>query len=310
MKNPKKPFKGEFELEYMEAAFNKEDSTGEFFLEFKACIWDYKLVEAFKAQGAFQVSSQTFAHNDGHASAASALLRIREVQIKTGLKHICGACPQGLSEKINALEKLSAASQGKSLDQEFSEKQAAALVLSMKDVKTDVKAVKDDMQSHGIKLEVLEGGIQSQNIKLESIEDGVQSQAVKLESHGVDLGDIKQGVCNVIPDLQAEIKGLKEALGRSNAARDTTEGKLGHKTRIVNQQETYIMQLEEGQKLYTQEKLAWVHERNSLLAKIVALQEELDKTRDLNKMLEKAGLLVEIMSSTLADERSAKRPRA
>jgi chromosome segregation ATPase len=112
----------------------------------------------------------------------------------------------------------------------------------------------------------------------------------------VDLVDIKQGVCNVIPDYQQEIKQLKEALAKKTAACDTIEGRLAHKTRIINQQDAYIANLEE-------EKQVWSKTKVELQDKYSLLQEEFNMFRTLRQM-------IDTLSSTLAEERAAKRPRA
>ena len=279
---------GEFGIKYMLATFCKEDGTGDFFFEFDEYVWEHKLVESFQSQGAGQVTTITFANNDGGESAADALACIMTSQKKNGDGYTRGTCPEKLYKK--ACDKMEAASRQEQLGaKEFDEKTAAAIKFSL--------------EAHAVKLEAIEDGVQAHAVKLEAIEDGVQAQTV-------DLVDIKHGVCNVIPDYQIEIKQLKEALVKSNSARDTTEGKLGHKTRIVNQQDAYIIKLEEDQTLHVQEKQAWKLEKNNLLAKCSALQEELAQSKSLQKILEKAGHIAEILSSTLAEEREAKRQRA
>lgn len=76
----------EFEINYMEAAFDREAASGEFFIEFGEKVWEHKLIENFKFHGACQVMTSTFANNDGNESAAAALLRVLNTQEKTNLK--------------------------------------------------------------------------------------------------------------------------------------------------------------------------------------------------------------------------------
>ncbi len=279
---------GEFAIKYMLAAFNKEAESGEFFIEFEEKVWEHKLIKSFQSQGACQVTTITFANNDGGESAVNALARIITSQKKSGEGYTRGTCTPALYAKLHA--KMEEAHRKEQLGaKEFDEKTSAAIKLSL--------------EEHTVKLESIGNNVQSNTVELEVIKGDVQSQAV-------ELVHIKQGVENVIPVLQGEIKDLKEALSKSNAARDTTEGKLGHKTRIINQQDAYIMKLEEEQVLLVREKQAWIHEKNKLLNQNMALQAELDQIRDLRQILDKADHVAGILSSTLAEERAAKRPRA
>jgi chromosome segregation ATPase len=301
----------------MEAVFNREAESGEFFIEFGEAVLENKLVECFEYQGAGQVTTITFA-NDGGDSAANALMRILQAQEKHGA-HTRG-------ERSKALQKSLTNIQNKSQpvsQQEFDEKTTAAIRLSLGNIEQGV-------QSQAVKLEDIEQGVQSQAAKLDDIETGVQSQAVKLEG-------IEQGVCHVIPDYQNEIAKLKDALAKKTAACDTIEGKLAYKTRLVNQQGKYIDKLEEEQvqqgkcidKLeeeqvqHVKDAQAWTHEKASMQSQISALQEQLELSQYLKQTLEKSQQtlekyqqtleksqhLADILSSTLADERAAKRRR-
>jgi len=298
---------GEFAVKYMAAAFNKEVQSGEFFLEFEDCVDGAKVIEGFHALGGGQVCIDTFG-KDGGESAANALLRIMTLQGQTGLQVSRGSCPKALQDKVEAKQK-AAAQQALLSSREFDEKTAAALKASLDGhtvklelLEDGMHAIGDCMESQKVKLEAMEGGMEFQKVKLEAMEGGIVSQKV-------DIVDIKQGVCNVIPDYQNEIRNLKEALVRKTAACDTIEGKLGHKTRVINQQDAYIVKLEEDQKLHFQEKQAWSSEKTSLLMKNSSLQEELNQIRALKLILEKVDHIAEILSSTLAEERAGKRPR-
>ena len=141
----------------------------------------------------------------------------------------------------------------------------------------------DEKTAAAIKL-----SLETQVVKLEGIESGMQSQAVKLEG-------IEHGVCNVIPDYQQEIKALKDALVKKTAACDTIEGRLAYKTRTINQQDAYIAVLED-------EKQTWSREKATLLNKYATLQDESNMLRTLKH-------ITEVLSTTLAEERAAKRQR-
>ena len=261
----------------MEAAFDKEAGSGEFFFEFDEKVWEHKLIENLKFHGACQVMTSTFANNDGNDSAADALLRVFNSQEKTNLKHSRGICPPALLAKVHAKQ---AAAKEQSSSKEFDEKTMAAIKQSM--------VLQEETKAAVVKVEG----------SLQSVQDGMQSQVVKLEG-------IQQGVCNVIPDYQNENKSLKEALVKKTAACDTLEGKLGHKTRVINQQDTYIATLEEEKKVWG----LWARERADLLAKNAFLQEQLDMSVFLKKVLEETQHTAEVLASTLADERASKRQR-
>lgn len=272
-KFPKSKGSGLFSVKYMEAVFNKEAESGEFFIEFDEYVWEHKLIECIQAQGAGQVTTITFANCDGNDSASSALVRILLAQEKHG-GYSRGVCPAALhaktmAKRTEAKQKLQTASQ-----QEFDEKTAAAIKLSL-----DTAAV-----------------------KLENIEGGVQSQAVKLEG-------IEHGVCNVIPDYQNEIAKLKDILTKKTVACDTIEGRLAYKTRVVNQQDKYIAELEEDRRVLVEQKQTLIQEKINLFNENTTLKEQLDLSRHLKQILEKTQHTAEILSSTLAEERATKRQR-
>jgi hypothetical protein len=189
---------GEFGIKYMEAVFNKEAESGEFFIEFEDYVWEHKLIESFQSQGAGQVTTITFANNDGGDSAANALVRILKSQKKTQDVSHRGTCPPALLTKVKA--KQAEAERQDLLDSaEFKEKSDAAMKESLA----------------------------AQVVKLEGIDNKVQSQGVVME-------DIKHGVCNVIPDYQNENKSLKEALKHQRWLCDVQESKTAAQTTKVN----------------------------------------------------------------------------
>lgn len=279
---------GEFYIKYMEAAFEKETQHGEFFIEFEDKIWNTKLIEGLQSHGGCQICVDTFANNDGGESASNALVRILTQQNKTKIEYTRGTCPPALYTKVHA-KLLELNRQDQQMAKEFDEKTMAAIKLSL-----------EQQQEVMVKVE---GGLQSQAVELNGIKNDVQSQVVKLDG-------IENGVCNVIPDYQNEIKTLKEALAKKTSLCDTVEGKLAHKTRMINQQNDYITKLEDQHKSHLLEQLAWSRQGAELQSKITALQEQLDTSRNLQQMLEQARLTAEILSATLAEERAAKRLRA
>jgi len=268
-KFPKSKGGGLFNVKYMEAVFNREAESGEFFIEFDDYVWEHKLIKCFQAQGAGQVTTITFANCDGNDSASSALVRILLAQEKHG-GYSRGVCPAALhaktmAKRTEAKQKLQTASQ-----QEFDEKTAAAIKLSL-----DTAAV-----------------------KLENIEGGVQSQAVKLEG-------IHHGVCNVIPDYQKEISLLKEALAHKTKMCDRIEGQKGRLTMEINKLKSELSQSRTENESLHREKVGYIARIQALQESVDICQ----GIALLKQMQEETQHTAEILSSTLAEERATKRRR-
>jgi hypothetical protein len=221
-----------FGIKYMEAAFDKEAGSGEFFFEFEEKVWEHKLIASLKFDGACQVMTSTFANNDGNESAADALMRIFNSQEKTGLKYCRGVCPPALLAKVQAKQTAAKSSSSK----EFDEKTMLAIKQSL--------ALQEETKAAVVK-----------------VEDSLQSQGVKLDG-------IEHGVCNVIPDYQKEIEQLKASLAHKTALCDKIEGQKAYKTRLINQQDVVIAKLEEDQCNHVKEKQAWAHREAALLEQI------------------------------------------
>lgn len=270
---PKSKGGGEFKIKYMHAGFDRVSESGEFFIEFDEMIWEHKLAERFVALGAGQVNTITF-EKDGGDSAANALLRI------DGAKSVYtrGTCPPQLEAKVEAKLKAQEEQKAASASKEFDEKTAAAIQQSLEDCK-------DSMVKQVVKLEE------------------IGSQVVKLEG-------IEHSVCAVIPDYQRDNALLKDALCRKTAACDSIEGKLAYKTRIINQQDAYIAKLEQNVALFADKEKTWIAQQQSYMQQITVLQEQLGLTVYLKQALDRANHTADILSSTLAEERSAKRSRA
>ena len=216
---------------------------------------------------------------------------------------------------------------------------APTLVLSAEDVETLVKGTgmgKAQVQqwAENFKLEVIQRDAQAQAVKLEAVEeaeavsrveqdeekevkqegDGV-AQAVKLEAKveggaqpqpvKLEEGKQQQEVCCVIPDYQNEIKTLREALAHKTKLCDRIELQKGRLTMEVNR---LTWQLDEKVEAYET-----LH-REKLLAsrKIQDLQVQLNMCQSialLKQMQEETQRTTEILASTLAEERAAKKQR-
>ena len=203
---------------YMEAAFNKEAMCGEFFIEFKTAVNDTDLVESFQTQQAKGVNVFTFPNDQG-VTAADAILRVLNLQDKTGFKAARGKRPEKLAEKVESKQK-EAAKEEELANKEFGGKEAAAIKNSLEGVDENVKEVKDVVHSCEVKLES------------QSVEFVEMKQEVK--SHGVVMGDIKNSLCNVIPDYQIENKNLKAELKHQKWLCDVQESKTAAQTTKVN----------------------------------------------------------------------------
>jgi len=294
---------GEFAVKYMAAAFNKEVQSGEFFLEFEDCVDGAKVIEGFHALGAGQVCIDTFG-KDGGESAANALLRIMTLQGQTGLQVSRGSCPKALQDKVEAKQK-AAVQQALLSSREFDEKTAAALKASLDGhtvklelLEDGMHAIGDCMESQKVKLEAMEGGMEFQKVKLEAMEGGIVSQKV-------DIVDIKQGVCNVIPDYQNEIRNLKEALAHKTKLCDRIEGQKGRLTMEINRLKWELTEKSEENESLNKEKQV-------MSKKIQDMHMQLDMCQSialLKQMQEETQRTAEILSSTLAEERAGKRPR-
>ncbi len=276
--------KSKFSIKYMESTFDRESGSGEFFLEFEEKVWEHKLIECFKSQGACQVSTITFANNDGGESAANALVRILAAKENTIFKYSCGACSPALLTKVQAKQ---AAAKESLSSKEFDEKTMAVIKQTMtlqEETKAAVGKVEDS---------------------LETVKDGMQNQVAKLDG-------IQHGVCNVIPDYQKEIEILKANLAHKTALCDKIEGQKAYKTRIINQQDATIAKMEEEQHNHIKEKQAWTLREAALLEQIdlcKAVTQAKQMTEDIKQEREIMSIHVELFTSIINEKRDNKRPR-
>ncbi len=271
--------KAENPIKYLEAGFNRDQQSGEFFIEFEEQIHDTELELSFQAQHAKGINVMTFP-NDNGKSASDALLRVMAVQNKTGFKLSRGKFPDSLKKSFDTQK----AAQDKTLlEREFNEKTHAAEKISFEEFKSKMDEVCSEVQGlghfqQGIKDDVLSIGndVQAHAVKLEAIEGGVQAQTV-------DLVDIKQGVCNVIPDYQQEIKQLKEALAHKTKQCDVQEAKTAIQTAKVNQQdkENEALRRREVASIKREDCL---RERIKELENIVLISNTVEKLKEMTRM--------------------------
>ena len=228
---PKSKGGGVFGIKYMEAVFNKEAESGEIFIEFDEYVWEHKLIECFESQGAGQVTTITFANNDGGDSAGNALVRILLAQEKHG-GYSRGACPPALhakamAKRTEAKQKLQTVSQ-----QEFDEKTAAAIRLSLGNIET---------------------GVQSQAAKLDGIEQGVCHVIPDYQNEIVKLKDAlakKTAACDTIEGKLAYKTRVINQQGRYNDKLDEDQQLLAQQNRGLARENTLMKeQLELSQHL-------------------------------------------------------------
>ena len=294
--------KSEVPVQFMIAYLDRAVGCCEILLEFTEQVEDVEVERCLQEHGAKGVNVMTFG-NDKGKGAAIAFTRITDLQTKSGFQLTRGDISESLKGSLANLKK---AQKEEVLQKEFNEKTRMAEQISIDGLNSKMEEVHDEVQGigelqKGIKDDVQSIGndVQSHAVKLEAIEGGVQSQAVKLEG-------IEQGVLNVIPDYQNEIKNLKEALAHKTKLCDRIEGQKGRLTMEINK-----LKWELGEKSEENETLR--KDKQAQGKKIRELQEQLDMCQSialLKQMQEEAQRTVEILASTLEEERAAKRPRA
>jgi hypothetical protein len=304
-KFPKSKGHGEFGIKYMEAAFDKDAGSGEFFFEFEDYVWSHKLVKSFETQGAGQVMTCTFANLDGGDSAANALVCVFNSQVKTNITYTRGTCTAALLTKAQAKlaeQKLSQAS-----TKEFDEKTVAAIKHSL--------ALQEETKAAVVKVEG----------SLEGVKDSMECQVVRLDG-------IQHGVCLVIPDYQKEIARLNSQLTHKTTLCDRIEWQKGRLTYEINKQKLQIgegVTEKERIRIENASVLAYLHIDKQAQAKTIQdLQEKLDMshgiamlrqmmdetqhtTEILGQMMNENQRTTEILLSTIAklEDTNRKRPR-
>jgi hypothetical protein len=263
-----------FDVKYMEAAFDKEAYSGEFFIEFEDYVWSHKLIKCFESQGASSVMLCTFDNLDGSESASNALLRVISSQNKTGCSQCRrGTCPAALLAKVQAKQ---AAAREQSSAKEFDEKTMAAIKQSV--------ALQEETKAAVVK-----------------VEDSLQSQAVKLDG-------IEHGVCNVIPDYQKEIELLKQKLTHKTALCDRIEGQKAYQTREIRKQAMEIDSLKDERLIHIMEKKAWVEEKAILLEQ-VDLCKAITQAKQMTEAAQETSAILSSVITSVASERDFKRQR-
>lgn len=289
----------------MEAAFNREAMCGEFFIEFKYAVKDVDFIECLQNQEAKGVNVFTFPNDDGE-TASDAIVRVLTLQCKTGLQVARGKRPEKLNKRVDIKQK-EAAKEEELLSKEFSEKKAAAVQESLEKVNGNVKDVKDVVHSCEVKLE-------SQSVEIVEMKQDVKSQ-------GVVMNDIKNGFCNVIPDLQSKNTDLEKEVAHHITQRNIQEGKTAAQTRKVNEKDAEILALHKREEANLK-KIEQLEKDSDVCRAVENLKEMLqlireeqafaraeraDNTRCAADNASTAAYLASMIDQ--AEERAAKRPR-
>jgi hypothetical protein len=283
--------KRENPIKYLEAGFNPDQRSGDFFIEFEEQIHDNELELCFEAQRAKGINVLTFP-NDGGKAASDALLHVMALQNKHGVKISRGVFPSSLKKMFDEQK---AAQDKRLMEQEVNLKTLAAEKISMEEFRNDMANVKEEVHGIGefqkVKLEdisrvqvKLEDSVQSIENGVQSIENGVQSQKDNIE-------DIKQKVCDVIAELQNQVKHFKDLADYKTRQCDVQEAKTAAQTRNVNQQKDVIADKENEIQALRKREEAGQKREESLREKIKELEGTLQvfKAMDqLNEMIQAA----------------------
>jgi hypothetical protein len=273
----------------MEAAFDMHAKRGEFFVEFEKPVNDTNVVECFEAQGAKGVQAITFQKDNGK-SAINALACVLTLQDKTGSKASRGTSGLLADARDKQVED---AKQEELLSKETNEKLAAVYKLS----------------------------VDAQNVKLDGIGSSVQSCEAEIvevrnevHSHAVVMEDIKHGVCDIIPELQAKNANLVKEVTHHILQRDIQEAKTATQTRKVNEKDAEISALHKREEAHLK-KIEQLEKDSDVSKAVENLKEMLQLVREEQAFAraERAdnARCAEYLASMInqEEERAAKRPR-
>ena len=205
---------GDFTVKYMFATFDKQASSGEFYLEFDEKVWDYKLEQCFEAQGAGQVNIMTFENNDGNESASNALLRLHTKA--DGVTYERGTCQPALHAKLQAK------------------------LAEMESKKADSKEL-DDKTQLAIKH------------SLADIAEKLTSNQNATDQIGAKVGEVQTGITTIL-EYQKENDELKAKLAHKTREVDRIEGQTAYKTRLIRDLEIEVESLKSREAMLVKER--------------------------------------------------------
>ena len=263
-------------IKYLEAGFNRDQQSGEFFIEFEEQIHDTELELSFQAQHAKGINVLTFP-NDNGKSASDALLRVMAVQNKTGFKLSRGKFPDSLKKSFE----IQKAAQDKTLlDREFNEKTHAAEKISFEEVKSKMDEVCSEVQGLGHFQQGIKDDVHGLGQFQQGIKDDVQSYGVKMEA---GFEGVKQEVLSFIPDFQERVKQLEKEVDYHKAQRDAQEYKTARQTAKVNQRdrEIAVLQNKEEASIKREDGLRG---RIKELENIVLISSTVEKLKEMTRM--------------------------
>ena len=273
---PKSKGGGEFTINYMDSAFNKEAEYGEFFIEFKEAVWEYKLVEQFESYGAGQVYTATFQNIDGNESASNFLLRVWELAEKTGYRETRGECSSQLLAKAKA--KLEEHKDKQVEEKELDEKTQAVMRATL----NGIKGVQEEVQTVKVELGNAEANL-----------------TAELHSLKAEFNDTVAKLTAQVATLQADKQALNQENKRINLIRDQLEAKVGRETNTQNRLKIAI----EGNEL-ADKKIRELNEIIQAMSEQIKTYQALDVV---NRALELSDRVFKTIDDTA--ERELKRAR-
>ena len=204
---------GNFTIQFVYAALNKEACSAEVYIELEESIRVCNLITQLEEQGACQVNVVTFKSSDAHESASSALLRVWMSAEKTGMEFIKGNANKELWDKTQ-----------KKFDLEMQKKE--------EDAKNQAKL------DEGIKQSLAEVGNKLGNI------------GSKVDNMDGRMNSVQQGVCVIIPDYQKMLKENMDKLVHKTKEVDRIENRMG---RVTHENNKLVMENEELKQKLIQE---------------------------------------------------------
>jgi hypothetical protein len=163
--------------------------------------------------------------------------------------------------------------------------------------------------------------VDAQNVKLDGIGSSVQSCEAEIvevrnevHSHAVVMEDIKHGVCDIIPELQAKNANLVKEVTHHILQRDIQEAKTATQTRKVNEKDAEISALHKREEAHLK-KIEQLEKDSDVSKAVENLKEMLQLVREEQAFAraERAdnARCAEYLASMInqEEERAAKRPR-
>jgi chromosome segregation ATPase len=227
---------GKFEIVTIRAAFNRDASWGEFFIEFEKQVWEKSVIQQFETMGACSVSTMTFERGDNNESAINALYRIRELAQKYNFSCERGNLSPALENLFTAkiaVEKVKEAE----INKEFSEKTAAALNFSLDKISAKVDIGNQMAEIGNQKSMAAIGELSSDVVEMKNTTGGIECKVGEIQG---EVGEVKGKVGNIYSKMcfyQKRIRNLEDKNAQTTTTLNQTKGKLANATRKLHDME-------------------------------------------------------------------------